>query len=46
MTCRRFRYNLSPWTRGVAQDIDRYLTLFDRIGRNAGVSLDRVQEST
>ncbi|HEY6096552.1 MAG TPA: YjbH domain-containing protein, partial [Candidatus Deferrimicrobium sp.] len=36
-----YRYNLSPWTRDVAQDIDRYLPLFDRIGRNAGVLLDR-----
>jgi len=45
MTCRRFRYNLSSWTRDVAQDIDRYLhsLLPDR---NAGVLLDRVQEST
>ncbi|PJB32210.1 MAG: hypothetical protein CO109_05840 [Deltaproteobacteria bacterium CG_4_9_14_3_um_filter_65_9] len=36
-----YRYSLSPWTRDVAQDIDRYLPLFDRIGRNAGVLLDR-----
>ena len=41
-----YRYSLSPWTRDVAQDIDRYLPLFDRIGRNAGVLLDRDQEST
>ena len=40
-----YRYSLSPWTRDVAQDIDRYLPLFDRIGRNAGVLLDRDQES-
>jgi hypothetical protein len=38
-----YRYSLSPWTRDVAQDIDRYLPLFDRIGRNAGVLLDRDQ---
>ena len=36
-----YRYSLSPWTRDVAQDIDRYQSLFDRIGRNAGVLLDR-----
>ena len=41
-----YRSNLSPWTRDVAQDIDRYLPLFDRIGRNAGVLLDRDQAST
>ena len=41
-----YRYSLSPWTRDVAQDIDRYLPLFDRIGRNAGVLLDRDKEST
>jgi len=41
-----YRYRLSPWTRDVAQDIDRYLPLFDRIGRNAGVLLDRDLEST
>ncbi|HEX8043501.1 YjbH domain-containing protein [Candidatus Deferrimicrobium sp.] len=40
-----YRYSLSPWTRDVAQDIDRYLPLFDRIGRNAGVLLDRDQGS-
>jgi len=40
-----YRYSLSPWTRDVAQDIDRYLSLFDRIGRNAGVLLDRDQGS-
>lgn len=41
-----YRYSLSPWTRDVAQDIDRHLPLFDRIGRNAGVLLDRDQGST
>ena len=40
-----YRYSLSPWSRDVAQDIDRYLPLFDRIGRNAGVLLDRDRES-
>lgn len=41
-----YKYSISPWTRDVAQDIDRYLPLFDRIGRNAGVLLDRDQGST
>ena len=41
-----YRFSLLPWTRDVAQDIDRYLPLFDWIGRNAGVLLDRDQEST
>ncbi|MHB1025914.1 MAG: YjbH domain-containing protein [Desulfobacteria bacterium] len=41
-----YRYSLSPWTRDVAQDIDRYLPLFDWIGRTAGVLLDRDQETT
>ena len=40
-----YRYSLSPWTRDAAQDIDRYQSLFDRIGRNAGVLLDRDRES-
>lgn len=40
-----YRYSLSPWTRDVAQDIDRYQPLFDRIGRNVGVLLDRDQGS-
>jgi hypothetical protein len=40
-----YRYSLSPWTRDVAQDIYRYLPLFDWIGRNAGVLLDRDQGS-
>jgi hypothetical protein len=41
-----YRYSLSPWTRDVAQDIDRHLPLFDRIGRNAGVLLDRDRETS
>ncbi len=41
-----YRYSLSPWTRDVAQDIDRFLPLFDRIGRNAGVLIDKDQGST
>ncbi|MBI5906373.1 MAG: YjbH domain-containing protein [Deltaproteobacteria bacterium] len=35
-----YRYSLSPWTRDVAQDIDRHQPLFDLIGRNAGPLLD------
>jgi hypothetical protein len=41
-----YRYGLSPWTRDVAQDIDRYLPLFDRIGRNVGILLDKDHGST
>lgn len=40
-----YRYALSPWTRDVAQDIDHNRTLFDLIGRNAGVNLDRDAEN-
>jgi hypothetical protein len=36
-----YRFALSPWTRDVAQDIERHRTLFDFIGRNTGVYLDR-----
>ncbi|RJP18049.1 MAG: hypothetical protein C4529_13350 [Deltaproteobacteria bacterium] len=35
-----YRYSLSPWTRDVAQDIDRHQPLFDLIGRNTGSLLD------
>ena len=41
-----YRFSLVPWTRDVAQDINRYLPLFDWIGRNAGVLLDKDQKST
>jgi hypothetical protein len=40
-----YRYSLSPWTRDVAQDVDHYRTLFDMIGRNVGVYLDKDRES-
>ena len=40
-----YRYALSPWTRDVAQDVDHYRTLFDIIGRNVGVNLDRDAEN-
>jgi len=41
-----YRYSLSPWTRDVAQDIDRHLPLFDRIGlpRGRGRNLGNVAE--
>jgi len=41
-----YRFSLVPWTRDVAQDINRYLPLFDWIGRNAGVLLDKDRGST
>jgi hypothetical protein len=40
-----YRYSLSPWTRDVAQDVDHYRTLFDVMGRNVGVCLDRDREN-
>lgn len=40
-----YRFALSPWTRDVAQDVDRTAPLFDRIGRNAGAFLDRDRQS-
>jgi hypothetical protein len=40
-----YRYALSPWTRDVAQDVDHYRTLFDFIGRNVGVCLDKDKEN-
>ncbi len=36
-----YRYRLSPWTRDAGQDIDRERTLFDFIGRNTPLHLDR-----
>ena len=36
-----YSYALSPWTRDVAQDIDHYNTLFDLLGRNAKIYLDK-----
>lgn len=39
-----YYYALSPWTRDVAQDIDHYNTLFDFIGRNANIFLDKDKE--
>ncbi len=39
-----YRYALSPWTRDVAQDVDHYRTLYDLMGRNTGVWLDKDKE--
>ncbi|MBI5740368.1 MAG: YjbH domain-containing protein [Nitrospirae bacterium] len=36
-----YNYSLSPWTRDTGQDIEHFETLFDFIGRNAKVFLDR-----
>lgn len=36
-----YSYSLSPWTRDVAQDIDHYNNLFDFIGRNTKIFLDK-----
>ncbi len=36
-----YSYALSPWTRDVAQDIDRYRNLFDVIGRDTKIYLQR-----
>ncbi len=36
-----FEYSVSPWTRDVAQDIDHYNALFDLLGRNAKIYLDK-----
>lgn len=38
---RTFSYALSPWTRDVAQDISHYNPLFEFIGRNTKIHLDR-----
>jgi len=36
-----YQYSLSPWTRDVAQDIAHHTSLFDFIGRNTGIYLDK-----
>lgn len=36
-----YNYTLSPWTRDVAQDIDHYQSLFDFIGRNVRIFLEK-----
>ncbi len=36
-----YTYRLSPWTRDAGQDIDHDRTLFDLIGRNTPLHLDR-----
>ena len=36
-----YRFGISPWTRDVAQDIDHFNPLFDYIGRNSKIYLDK-----
>jgi hypothetical protein len=36
-----YKYAVSAWTRDVAQDIDHYNSLFDYIGRNARIYLEK-----
>lgn len=36
-----YSYAISPWTRDVAQDIDHYNNLFDFMGRNTKIYLDK-----
>ncbi len=36
-----FSYKMSPWTRDTGQDIDHFSTLFDFIGRNTKIFLDK-----
>lgn len=36
-----YGYSLSPWVRDVAQDIDHYHNLFDYIGRDSSIYLDK-----
>lgn len=36
-----YNYSLSPWTRDVAQDIEHFNSLFDYMGRNSKIFLDK-----
>ena len=36
-----YSFGVSPWTRDVAADIDHFTGLFDYIGRNTGIYLDK-----
>jgi hypothetical protein len=36
-----YRFGLSPWTRDVAQDINHFHTLFDYMGRNVDIFLNK-----
>jgi hypothetical protein len=36
-----YSFAVSPWTRDVAQDIAHHSSLFDYIGRNTGVYLEK-----
>jgi hypothetical protein len=39
-----YTLSMSPWTRDVAQDIDRFNPLFDYIGRKSKIDLDKDRE--
>jgi len=41
----QYTFSLSPWTRDVAQDIDHFNSLFDYIGRNAKIYLDKDKQN-
>jgi len=36
-----YNYSLTPWTRDTGQDIDHFSTLFDFMGRNTKIFLDK-----
>ena len=36
-----YNYSVSPWTRDVAQDIDHFTNLFDYLGRDTKIYLDK-----
>ncbi len=36
-----YNYSLTPWTRDTGQDIDHFGTLFDFIGRNTKILIDK-----
>ena len=36
-----YKFSMSPWTRDVAQDIDHFNPLFDYMGRNSKIYLDK-----
>jgi hypothetical protein len=39
-----YNYSLTPWTRDTGQDIDHFGTLFDFIGRDTNIFLDKDKE--
>jgi hypothetical protein len=40
-----YRYALTPWTRDAGQDVDHYRNLFDFIGRNTPLHIDKDLQS-